>query len=217
VIQDSGHGPATVPAGARLETGGPEDDLWWVPLATLQRVTGHAGEVSLFQARVRDAGEAARVTARLAADPLLRAVPLHALGAAEGRLLARVRMLLTLVSVAALVAAALTMLGTLTDLALARRRDVATLRALGARSRDVVRLFLAESAVVGVAGGALGYAAGGALAWLVGREVFAATILPRWDVLPVVLLVSVVVALVAAIGPARLALAAEPAAILEAD
>ena len=45
-----------------------------------------------------------------------------------------------------------------------RRRDIGTLRALGATPRQVQGLFLLEAVVIGVIGGAAGLAAGGALA-----------------------------------------------------
>ena len=127
------------------------------------------------------------------------------------------RRLMTLVTAAALAAAALCAFGTLMDLALERRREIALLRALGAAPRDVVRLLGAEAAVIGFLGGLAGWAIGLFFAGLIGRQVFHSIVAPRWDVVPVVLAMALAVAGLASIGPIRSALATDPAVALKGD
>src|SRR6185436_951660 len=109
------------------------------------------------QARIDDAATRDAVVSSLARDGTLRPLVLHALSATEGRLLERMRRLMALVTVAALVAAGLCAFGTLTDMALERRREIALMKALGATRRDVVRLFVAESLAIGAIGGLAGW------------------------------------------------------------
>jgi putative ABC transport system permease protein len=214
---DAGPG-VSLPAGARLEAGGPDDEAWWIPLATAQALTGLAGCVSVAQGRVDGGAEAAaRAASVIEQGGTMRALVLHALSATEGRLLERMRRLMALVTVAALVAAGLCAFGTLTDLALERRRDIALMKALGATAGDVVRLFMAESLAIGALGGLGGWLIGVIFAQVIGREVFHSAVALRWDVALIVLAMAMGVAIVAGLGPIRLALAVEPAPVLKGD
>jgi ABC-type lipoprotein export system ATPase subunit/ABC-type antimicrobial peptide transport system permease subunit len=56
---------------------------------------------------------------------------------------------------------------------LERRREIGVLRAVGARRGDVARLFLAEAASIGLAGGLVGVAVGAAVGWAVNALVAA--------------------------------------------
>ncbi|MEK7329302.1 MAG: ABC transporter permease, partial [Candidatus Eisenbacteria bacterium] len=127
------------------------------------------------------------------------------------------RRLMALVTVAALVAAGLCAFGTLTDLALERRREIALMKALGATPGDVVRLFVAESLAIGALGGLGGWLLGVLFAQVIGREVFHSAVALRWDVPLIVLALAMGVAIVAGLGPIRLALAVEPAPVLKGD
>ena len=207
-----------LPAGPVLEAGGPEDDAWWVPIEAAQRLAGLTGRASVVEARVEGERETiAPLVARIAAASGARVVPLSALSDTEGQLLARMRRLMLLVTAAALAAAGLCAFGTLMDLALERRREIALLRALGAAPRDVVRLLGAEAAAIGLLGGLAGWAIGLFFSGLIGRQVFHSVIGPRWDVVPVVLGMALAVAGLASIVPIRSALATDPATALKGD
>jgi putative ABC transport system permease protein len=121
------------------------------------------------------------------------------------------------VTLGVLLSAGLCAFGTLTDLALERRREIALLKALGATQREVVRQFGAESLAVGLVGGFAGWWIGVLVAELIGREVFHAAITIQWSLFPVVLAVSVAVAMAAGVGPIRLALAVDPAPVLKGE
>ncbi len=206
-----------IAVGAPLAAGGADDDAWWIPLADAQRLAGLPGQVSLAQARVSDAERAAAATRRLEEGGGMRALVLHALSATEARLLQRMRRLMALVTIAALVAGGFSAFGTLTDLALERRREIALMKALGATAAEVVRQFAAESLVIGLAGGIAGWLLGLVFAEIIGRQVFTSALAMRWDVPFVVLALSLAVSAVAGLGPIRFALRVEPAAALKGD
>ena len=210
-------GSVTLPAGARLEAGGPDDEAWWIPLATAQRLAGLEGRVSVAQARVDGGAPAATAAAAALGGGGLRALVLHALSATEGRLLERMRRLMVMVTVAALVAAGLCAFGTMMDLALERRREIALMKALGATPADVVRLLAAESLAIGWLGGVSGWLLGLFFAQVIGREVFRSAVGLRWDVPLLVMAMAVGVAFIAGLGPIKLALAVEPAPVLKGD
>jgi putative ABC transport system permease protein len=217
VPADGGGDSVTIIVGARLEAGGADDEAFWIPLASAQRVGGLAGRASLAQARIEGTQDAAAVVASLEQGGGLRALVLHALSATEGRLLERMRRLMALVTVAALAAAGLAAFGTLTDLALERRKEIALMKALGATRWDVVRLFAVESLVIGAMGGTVGWLIGVGFAQIIGRQVFHSAVTLRWDVPFAVLGLAMAVACVAGLGPIRLALSVEPAPVLKGD
>ncbi len=209
---------ADVVAGPALDAGGADDEALWIPLATAQALGAEPGRASVVQARVDgDARDAATLARGLERDGDLAVLPLHALTATEGRLLDRMRRLMALVTIAALVAAGLCAFGSLTDLALERRREIALMKALGATRREIVRQFAVESLAIGVLGGVAGWILGLGMAEVIGREVFHSIVVPRWDVPLIVIALSLLVAAIASLGPVRLALGIEPAMALKGD
>src|SRR5262245_29190395 len=116
--------------GATLESGTADDEAWWIPLADAQTLAGLPGRVSLVQARIDDPGAASAITAQLEREGGVRAVVLHELSSTEADLLHRTRRLMTYVTLGVLIAAGLCAFGTLTDLALERRREIALLKTL---------------------------------------------------------------------------------------
>lgn len=209
---------ASVRVGGVFDSGGSDDEALWLPLADAQALCAEPGRVSLAQARV-DGGAVSveRAAARLQQGGGIAAAPLHALSATEQGLLDRMRRLMLLVTLAALVAGALSAYGTLTDLALERRREIALLKAIGAPRRRIIGRFLAESVAIGFTGGVAGWLIGAGFALFIGRFVFHAALRLQPGVPPIVVALAVGIALVAAAGPIRLALAVEPARALRED
>ena len=206
-------------------SGTSDEEALWLPLALAQALAGEPGRVSLVQARVEGASHGPgggvdaveRATERLERGGGMDVLPLRALSATEQGLLDRMRRLMLLVTLAALAAGALSAYGTLTDLALERKREIALLKAVGAPRHRIIGRFLAESAAIGLVGGVLGWLIGAAFALFIGRQVFHATLTLQPGVPPVVVALAMLTALVAAAGPIRLALAVEPARALRED
>jgi len=76
-----------------------------------------------------------------------------------------VDMLLALIGSMALVVASLGIINTMVMAVLERTREIGVMKAVGAEDGDIRRIFLTESALIGVAGGLAGLL----LAWLLGR------------------------------------------------
>lgn len=81
----------------------------------------------------------------------------------------------------ALAVASLGIINTLVMAILERRREIGIMKAIGASDRDVKRLFFAEAAAMGVAGGLVGVGLG----WLIGRAInFGTTLYLKTQQLP---------------------------------
>ena len=135
----------------------------------------------------------------------------------EGRILTRVRTLLWLVTLAALLAAALAVGASSAASVIERRTEIGLMKALGAGSGMVGFLLAAEQLLLAVVGGALGYALGIFLARLVGQRIFGAAPQPSLLVLVVIVGLATAVTLVGTAIPLRRASRYEPASILRGE
>jgi putative ABC transport system permease protein len=135
----------------------------------------------------------------------------------EGNVLRRVRTLLWLVTIAALLAAALAVGASAAASVIERRSEIGLMKALGAGSGLVGVLLAAEQLLVAFVGGGIGYAVGIVLARMLGEKVFGFTPEPKVFVLLIVLVLAAVVTLLGSAIPLRRASRFEPAPILRGE
>jgi len=132
----------------------------------------------------------------------------------EGRVLSRVSLLLWIVTIAALIAAALAVGATSATTAMERRAEVGLMKALGATNFLVGGLFLSEQLLLAIAGGCVGFVLGAGLARELGETVFGVATSPRLVVLPIILAAAAAVALIGSWIPLYRAAHVPPAPIL---
>jgi putative ABC transport system permease protein len=142
---------------------------------------------------------------------------IHRIADSEGQILTRVRSLLWLVTLAALLAAALAVGASAAASVIERRSELALMKALGAGSGMVGFLLAAEQLLLAFVGGTLGYGFGYALARIVGTKIFGVPPLPSFLVLGVVLALAILVTLLGSAFPLRRATHREPAPILRGE
>lgn len=135
----------------------------------------------------------------------------------EGRILTRVRMLLWLVTLAALLAAALAVGASSAASVIERRSEIGLMKALGAGSGTIGFLLAAEQLLLAVAGGAAGYVVGILLARIVGLRIFGVSPQPSLLVLAVIIGLAAAVTLAGSAIPLRRAARYEPAPILRGE
>lgn len=215
---EGGRARASVRLAGVVETGGPEDEDLFLPLALLQQLTGRPGEVSLALVRADLASRGAEETARAIAGAVkgAEARTVAQVASAERALLATVRRLLVLVTLALAAATAFTVSGTLGVLLLARRQEIGLCLALGAGAATVRRLLLAEAAASGLAGGLAGCALGALAAEAIAASVFGALVPIGWAAAPLALGTALALALGAALWPVARALRVSPCDTLRA-
>jgi putative ABC transport system permease protein len=135
----------------------------------------------------------------------------------EGAILTRVRMLLWLVTGAALLAAALAVGASSAASVIERRMEIGLMKALGAGSGTVGFLLAAEQLLLAFVGGGAGYALGIILARLLGEGIFGAAPEPSLIVFLVVIALATGVTLLGSAIPLRRASRYKPAPILRGE
>jgi putative ABC transport system permease protein len=202
-----------------LSTGEAEDDQIFVPLKALQGSTGLLGRVSLVAYAVDGGVQGVDRVARAlrAAVPDSTARPLRPIAAAQGLILGKLDRMMVLLTAVVLILSALCLATTLLAMVVEREAEIGLMRSMGAGDGDVVRMFLGEVSLLGLAGGALGLILGALGSRLVGERLFGAAVDPRLRVVPMVLLTALLVCWVAVLVPLRRALTIQPAAALQGE
>lgn len=220
ITLQSGKQQRVVEISGILQTGGPEDDQFVSSLRFAQELTGQAQKVSLAMVSALASRRSLDQTAQEVATRLPEGAQVRALAQfarAEKTVLNKVRLLIGLVAGLVLITSALTVSGTFNIVVEERRTEIGLMKAMGAQNRRVAGLFLFEAAVIGLAGGLIGYFFGLALAIIVGRTVFASVIVPTPLGFPGTALIALAIAFLACILPVRRGLAVDPVKTLRGD
>jgi putative ABC transport system permease protein len=140
----------------------------------------------------------------------------------EGNVLKRISGLMWLISAAALLAAGFAVSAAMATAILERRGEIGLMRSLGASKGAIAFLFYAETGLLAILAGSLGYFAGSGLAAWLGARIFhgdggapEAILIPV--LLPVVVALALAVAIAGSTPSIRTALRMEPSAILRED
>src|SRR5262249_35381028 len=168
---------------------------------------GNEGRLSTVALRVP--GNAPSVTAFVhdlqASFTALRINPIRQFTENEAKLYGKISGVLTATVFLVLILTALCVGAAMTNIAAERKNDVGLMKAIGGSVRRVLRIFLAEAALLGLAAGLIGAASGMALSIGLGKAVFGVAAEPRLVVYPVSVALTVVVAILAAYPLRRLA------------
>jgi putative ABC transport system permease protein len=135
----------------------------------------------------------------------------------EGQILTRVRLLLWMVTGAALLAAALAVGASAAASVIERRTEIGLMKALGAGSGTVGFLLAAEQLLLAFLGGGAGYALGIVLARLLGERIFGAAPEPSLIVFFVIIALAAGVTILGSALPLHRASRYEPAPILRGE
>ncbi len=154
------------------------------------------------------------------AIPGSRAEQVRRVEQSEGTVLSRISGLMWLVSGAALLAACFAVSAAMATAVLERRGEIGLMRSLGASKGAIALLFYAESGLLALAAGAVGFVAGSGLAFWLGARIFpgaSAEPLLNPALLPVVVGLALVVAVAGSTPSIRAALRMDPSGVLRAD
>ena len=149
--------------------------------------------------------------------PNAQAEPIRRITQGEGTILQRISGLMWLVALAALLAASFAVAASMTTAILERKQEIGLMLALGASQFSVASLFFAETALLSLLSGALGYLLGSLLAARVGWEIFHSTIAFNPVLLPAALGMALLVSIAGGAPSVLRTLGMQPAAVLRED
>jgi putative ABC transport system permease protein len=201
-----------------LELGGPEDDRVEIDLRAAQRLANLSGRISSLELIVPGKpGEIQTYITELQRElPEADVRPIRQFTDAQAKIYGRISGVLNFTIGTVLVLTALCVMAAMTNVAMERRNDVGLMKAIGGATRRVLRLFLAEAALLGFAGGLIGAAAGIFLSIWLGKQVFGVAARPRLIVYPVAVALTMMVAILSAYPLRRLA-SIRPASIFRGE
>jgi putative ABC transport system permease protein len=225
-----------------LSGGGPEDDAIVAPLQIAQQLADKPGEyrrlyVSALTKPEDDFGRRNPATMsaveleRWSCSPYASSIAyqikqvlpgvdsrvIRRVAEGEGDILTRVRTLLWLATLAAMLAATLAVGASSAAAVIERRSEIGLMKAIGAGSGTIGFLLAAEQLLLAFVGGGVGYAVGIILARMLGQKIFGVAPEPSVLVFIVVLGLAGAVTLLGSAIPLRRASRYEPAPILRGE
>lgn len=203
---------------AVVATGGAEDTQVFTKLKTAQALAGLDGRISLIQLSVTGTPDSVKsfistLSQRL---PVADVHGIKQLTEAEGRIYDRISGLLSATVLLVLFLTSLCVMAGMSNVAVERKNDVGLMKAIGGSIRRVVRLFLTEAILLGIAGGLIGSAIGIVVSIWLGKAVFGVAAQPRWIVYPISVSLTVLVSIASAFPLRRLA-SIRPASVFRGE
>lgn len=225
-----------------LNTGGAEDHAIVAPLHIVQQLLAKPGEVQRVVVSAltkpedafgrRDPGKmtpadrdrwycspyANSIALQISeALPNVRAEQIRQVEQTQGKVLSRISGMMLLLTIAALLAAALAVSAAMAATILERRSEVGLMKSLGASNGTVASLFLTEAGFLALAGGIIGFLAGALLAHRIGQTVFGSPIDVQPVVMALVIFAAFVVTFAGSAGAVRKAMRFDPAVVLRGE
>ena len=205
-----------------VSTGGAEDNQLLVPFDRAARDAGFENAASIVQVRADGARIEPLRAALAGAIPAADVRVLHAIAETEASVVLKVQTTLFLLTVLILAIATLCVTGNFSALVIERGKEIGVLKAIGAAEAKIAALFLSESLVLALVSSVVGYAAGLAAAYAIGRSIFTGAAQGslagvNFAVFAPVVAITLLVAAIATIVPASRIWRIEPAVILRGE
>ncbi len=148
-----------------------EDNSVFMPLRICQQFFEKGGEFQYIVAQVKDTNDLVQVTADIEDrfDDDVSVLTRESMSELVGNILGAIEAVLGGVAALSLFVAGVGIINTMTISVLERTREIGILKAIGAKKKDILLMFLSEAVLNGLIGGSLGAAIGFGIGNLVGN------------------------------------------------
>ena len=201
-----------------VTTGGKEEELIFMSLTDLSEIIGRT-DLDVVECSIEaNKEELEKISADIAAkDAALTPRPVRRVTQSQDLVLNKLQSLVWIVTFIVLfimmICVSTTMMAVVTE----RRKEIGLKKALGASNKGVIMDFLGDCMVLGIVGGGLGTAFGYLFALQVSMSVFARKVSFLWPLVPITILVSVIITVLACLYPVSKAVDIEPALVLRGE
>lgn len=202
-----------------VRTGGVEDGFVFMDLSDMEKMTGEPGYVDVAEISITATAQELNALTELVRGQNL-GVELRLVKRvtqSEETVLTKLQALVYLVTLVVLALTMICVATTMMTVVMERRKEIGLKKALGAENRSIAREFLAEGLILGVIGGVVGVVCGLVFAQIISVNVFHRWINVELYLIPVTIIVSALVTVLACLIPVRRAVAVEPALVLRGE
>jgi putative ABC transport system permease protein len=206
-----------------VQTGGVEDGFIFMSLSDMDAMIGESGDgggdIDVAEVSLMASGEELKAlsAAIRAGQDTVEPRLVKRVAQSEETVLKKLETLVYLVTVIVLGLTMICVATTMMTVVMERRREIGLKKAIGAENRRIAREFLGEGLILGVLGGFLGSACGLVFAQVVSSHVFNRSIAIEFYLIPLTVIVSAAVTVVACLIPVRRAVDIEPALVLRGE
>ncbi|MDF7666311.1 ABC transporter permease [Orbaceae bacterium ESL0727] len=135
----------------------------------------------------------------------------------ETSVLGKLSSLLYLVTLVVLVLTMICVATTMMTVVMERRKEIGLKKAIGADNKSIAKEFLAEGLILGIVGGIIGAICGIIFAQVISTNVFGRSIMIEFYLIPLTIVISAVVTVVACLIPVKRAVEVKPALVLRGE
>ncbi|MDR6999495.1 ABC transporter permease [Neobacillus niacini] len=226
-----------------IEAGGEDDETIFVPLASMQKILGLPGKISSAEVSALTVPETEKAR-KAAENPSYLsekeyetwyctayassiayqieeemkgsvAKPIRQIAQSEGVILNKIKFMMFIISIAAIISSALGIMSLMYSKISERGREIALMKAIGATEYSVVLLFICEAMISGIIGGIAGYGIGILITQFMGQSIFGTVIKIKLIGLPLILLLSIIMTSVGSYPTIRKIIKLDPVGVLQ--
>jgi putative ABC transport system permease protein len=202
-----------------IQTGGTEEAFIFMSITDFESMMGDGGKYDVIECSVSVSGaELARIAQQINEKGMgVTARLVKRVTQSEGTVLTKLQALVYLVTVIVLLLTMICVATTMMAVVAERRKEIGLRKALGAANKSIVLEFLGEGVFLGGIGGLLGAGFGFLFAQMVSMNVFSRSITFQPLLIPVTLVASAVVTVLACLIPVRRTTDIDPALVLKGE
>lgn len=215
-VEYSGHATGYRVSGL-IERGGPEDSAVLMSIEQAQALTGMENKVSAILARAKSETLQATAAALRAKLKGAEVKTLRQVAGAEESFLAKIELLMGLVTIVIVMATSISVSSTMSATMLERLKEIGLMRAIGGTKAEIRVFFIAEAAAIGLMGGLSGFIMGVISAEAVSKAAFNAYVGVPVFLLPLSVALGLGIAVLASMLPLADALRQRPSVILRGE